>query len=129
MRAITYRRFSGPAAARPERNSRLVYNYGGADGILLRGEDGGAGQYMRRGMSFIDVDGPGHGGTLRHHKLYAPPDSERVAKAVIDYLVTRAGCRCRAHRSAWLKHGRLLRPALRDRRKAHQSGGGMEWRV
>jgi len=26
---------------------------------------------------------------LRHHKLYAPPDSERVAKAVIDYLVTR----------------------------------------
>jgi dienelactone hydrolase len=68
----------------------VVYNYGGADGILLRGEDGGAGQYVRRGMSFIDVDGPGHGGTLRHHKLYAPPDSERVAKAVIDYLGTRA---------------------------------------
>ena len=66
-----------------------VYNYGGADGILLRGEDGGAGQYVRRGMSFIDVDGPGHGGTLRYKKLYAPPDSERVAKAVIDYLVTR----------------------------------------
>ena len=68
----------------------VVYNYGGADGILARGEDGGAGQYVRRGMSFIDVDGPGHGGTLRHHKLYAPPDSERVAKAVIDYLGTRA---------------------------------------
>lgn len=68
----------------------VVYNYGGADGILLRGEDGGAGQYVRRGMSFIDVDGPGHGGTLRDNKLYAPPDSERVAKAVIDYLVTRS---------------------------------------
>jgi dienelactone hydrolase len=68
----------------------VVYNYGGADGILLRGEDGGAGQYVRRGMSFIDVDGPGHGGTLREKKLYAPPDSERVAKAVIDYLVTRS---------------------------------------
>ncbi|HEX9452951.1 MAG TPA: alpha/beta hydrolase, partial [Candidatus Binatia bacterium] len=67
----------------------VVYNYGGADGILLRGEDGGAGQYVRRGMHFIDVDGPGHGGTLRHHKLYAPADSERVAKAVVDYLVTR----------------------------------------
>jgi dienelactone hydrolase len=67
----------------------VVYNYGGADGILLRGEDGGAGQYVRRGMSFLDVDGPGHGGTLREKKLYAPPDSERVAKAVIDYLVTR----------------------------------------
>ncbi len=66
-----------------------VYNYGGADGILLRGLDGDAGQYVRRGMSFIDVDGPGHGATLREKKLYAPPDSERVAKAVIDYLVAR----------------------------------------
>jgi dienelactone hydrolase len=67
----------------------VIYNYSGADGILLRGEDGGAGQYVRRGMSFLDVDGPGHGGTLREKKLYAPPDSERVAKAVIDYLVAR----------------------------------------
>jgi dienelactone hydrolase len=67
----------------------VVYNYGGADGILLRGEDGGGGQYVRRGMSFLDVDGPGHGGTLREKNLYAPPDSERVAKAVIDYLVSR----------------------------------------
>jgi dienelactone hydrolase len=41
-------------------------------------------------MHFIDVDGPGHGGALRENKLYAPPDSERVAKAVIDYLATRA---------------------------------------
>ncbi|HXG51621.1 MAG TPA: CocE/NonD family hydrolase [candidate division Zixibacteria bacterium] len=67
----------------------VVYNYAGADGILLRGDDGGARQYVRRGMSFIDVDGPGHGGSLREKGLYAPPDSERVAKAVIDYLVTR----------------------------------------
>jgi dienelactone hydrolase len=67
----------------------VVYNYGGADGILLRGEDGGAGQYVRRGIHFIDVDGPGHGGALRERSLYAPPDSERVAKAVIDYLITR----------------------------------------
>ena len=79
-----------PGRGKPGSKLPVVYNYGGADGILLRGEDGGAGQYVRRGMSFIDVDGPGHGGTLRHHKLYAPPDSERVAKAVIDYLVTRA---------------------------------------
>ncbi|MDZ4344560.1 MAG: prolyl oligopeptidase family serine peptidase [Candidatus Binatia bacterium] len=91
---IPYEGHMLPALIWPGRGkagSRLpvVYNYGGADGILLRGEDGGAGQYVRRGMSFIDVDGPGHGGTLRHHKLYAPPDSERVAKAVIDYLVTR----------------------------------------
>jgi dipeptidyl aminopeptidase/acylaminoacyl peptidase len=78
------------SARGPSKSRRpVVYNYAGADGILLRGEDGGAGQYVRRGMSFLDVDGPGHGGTLREKNLYAPPDSERVAKAVIDYLVTR----------------------------------------
>jgi dienelactone hydrolase len=79
-----------PGRGKPGTRLPVVYNYGGADGILLRGEDGGAGQYVRRGMSFVDVDGPGHGGTLRYKKLYAPPDSERVAKAVIDYLVTRS---------------------------------------
>jgi dienelactone hydrolase len=79
-----------PGRGKPGTRLPVVYNYGGADGILLRGEDGGAGQYVRRGMSFIDVDGPGHGATLREKKLYAPPDSERVAKAVIDYLVSRS---------------------------------------
>jgi dienelactone hydrolase len=79
-----------PARGKAGARLPVVYNYGGADGILLRGEDGGAGQYVRRGMSFIDVDGPGHGSMLREKKLYAPPDSERVAKAVIDYLITRA---------------------------------------
>jgi hypothetical protein len=54
-----------PARGSAGRRCPVVYNYGGADGILLRGEDGGAGQYVRRGMSFIDVDGPGHGGALR----------------------------------------------------------------
>jgi len=78
-----------PGRGKPGSRLPVVYNYGGADGILLRGEDGGAGQYVRRGMSFIDVDGPGQGGTLREKKLYASPESERVAKAVIDYLVTR----------------------------------------
>src|SRR5262249_46383905 len=71
-----------PGRAKAGTRLPVVYNYGGADGILLRGEDGGAGQYIRRGMSFIDVDGPGHGSTLREKKLYAPPDSERVARAV-----------------------------------------------
>lgn len=78
-----------PGRGKPASRLPVVYNYGGADGILLRGEDGGAGQYVRRGMSFIDVDGPGQGGTLREKKLYASPESERVATAVIDYLVTR----------------------------------------
>ncbi len=79
-----------PGRGKPGTRLPVVYNYGGADGILLRGEDGGAGQYVRRSISFIDVDGPGHGGMLREKKLYAPPDSERVAKVVIDYLVTRS---------------------------------------
>lgn len=80
-----------PARGKAGTRSPVVYNYAGADGIMLRGDDGGAGanQYVRRGMAFIDVDGPGHGGTLRLKKLCAPPDSERVAKAVIDYLVSR----------------------------------------
>jgi hypothetical protein len=89
----------GPSGSRRP----VVYNYGGADGILLRGEDGGAGQYVRRGMSFLDVDGPGHGGTLREKKLYAPPDSARVAKAVIDYLINYSpGRRSQSHRPARL---------------------------
>jgi dienelactone hydrolase len=78
-----------PARGKAGPRFPVVYNYGGADGILLRGQDGEANQYVRRGMSFIDVDGPGHGATLREKKLYAPPDSERVARAVIDYLITR----------------------------------------
>jgi dipeptidyl aminopeptidase/acylaminoacyl peptidase len=78
-----------PARAKGAARFPVVYNYAGADGMLLRGEESGPQQYLRRGMSFIDVDGPGHGATLREKKLYAPPDSERVAKAVIDYLVTR----------------------------------------
>jgi dienelactone hydrolase len=79
-----------PARVAAGQRAPVVYNYAGADGILLRGDaGGGAGQFLARGMSFLDVDGPGHGGTLRLGKLYTPPDSERVVKAVIDYLVSR----------------------------------------
>lgn len=67
----------------------VVFAHGGADTFLLTGGDGGASAYQRRGMALIRVDTPGQGGTLRLKKIYAPPDTERVAKAVIDYLVTR----------------------------------------
>ena len=40
-----------PGRGKPGSKLPVVYNYGGADGILLRGEDGGAGQYVRRGIS------------------------------------------------------------------------------
>jgi len=96
---------------------------------LLRGEDGGAGQYVRRGMSFIDVDGPGQGGTLREKKLYASPESERVAKAVIDYLVTRTDVdpnRIGLHGSSM---GGVLWSAMRNHRKTDQGGGSLERRV
>ncbi len=78
-----------PARGRPGERLPVVYNYAGADGILHKGDDADWSPYVRRGMSFIDVDAPGHGGSLREKKLYAPPDSERVAGAVIDYLVSR----------------------------------------
>lgn len=77
-----------PARTPPGRKMPVVYSYGGADGILLGGETAG-GEYRARGMAYLAVDGPGQGGTLRVKKLYAPPDSERVAKAVVDYLVSR----------------------------------------
>lgn len=69
----------------------VVFNYLGADAFILSGQaDGGSGSYRARGISFLVVDGPGHGGSLRLKKLYAPPDSERYTKAVVDYLMTRS---------------------------------------
>lgn len=69
--------------------SPVIFNYSGADGILIRGTAQRGSQYLKRGIAFFDVDAPGHGGSLRLKKLCAPPDSERVSRAVIDYLVTR----------------------------------------
>jgi dienelactone hydrolase len=48
------------------------------------------GPYLARGMAIFVADLPGIGGSLRVNDLHAPPDVERVAKAVIDYLETRA---------------------------------------
>jgi dipeptidyl aminopeptidase/acylaminoacyl peptidase len=80
------------AARAPQgRKAPVVFNYGGADGMLMNGRaDGGSGQYRARGISFLDVDGPGQGWALRMDKIYASADTERYAKAVVDYLVTRA---------------------------------------
>lgn len=63
-----------------------IFAYGGADSAIY---GGGGGSYTARGLAYLAVDSPGQGGTLRLKHVYAPPDSERVAKAVIDYLVTR----------------------------------------
>jgi len=49
-----------------------------------------AGGYLARGMAYLAVDFPGQGGAMRLHDLHLPPDTERIAKAMIDYLETRA---------------------------------------
>src|ERR1700694_4788644 len=49
----------------------------------------GGGAYAARGMAYLALDFPGQGGALRLKDLHLPPDTERVAKAMIDYLVTR----------------------------------------
>ena len=84
------RGFFYPARVAAGRKAPVVFNYGGADGLLMNGRaDGSSAPYRARGMSFLDVDGPGQGGALRVDKIYASPDTERYAKAVVDYLVSR----------------------------------------
>ena len=118
-----------PARGKAGNKLPVVYNYGGADGILLRGEDGGAGQYVRRGMSFIDVDGPG---TRRHA---APSQTLRAARLRARRQscnrLSRHPARCRstAHRPARLEHGRLFRPALCHGGKKNQGHRRLERRV
>lgn len=77
--------FSRPRGAAGQRFP-TVYAYGGADSVTV---SGGGGAYTARGMAYLAVDGPGQGASLRIKRLYAPPDSERVAKVVVDYLVSR----------------------------------------
>ncbi len=55
-----------------------------AEATILNG-----GAYVTRGMAYLALDFPGQGGALRLKDLHLPPDTERIAKAMIDYLVTR----------------------------------------
>jgi dienelactone hydrolase len=48
-----------------------------------------SGAYLARGMAYLAVDFPGQGGALRLHDLHLPPDTDRIVKAMIDYLETR----------------------------------------
>jgi dienelactone hydrolase len=45
--------------------------------------------YTARGMAYLVVDFPGQGGAMRLHDLHLPPDTNRIVKALIDYLETR----------------------------------------
>jgi len=55
-----------------------------AEATILNG-----GAYINRGMAYLVVDFPGQGGALRTKDLHLPPDTDRIAKALIDYLQTR----------------------------------------
>jgi len=79
-----FRKPNGPAGKRYP----VVIAFQGADTMaeatILNG-----GSYGARGMAYFAMDFPGQGGALRLHDLHLPPDTERIAKAVIDYLETR----------------------------------------
>jgi dienelactone hydrolase len=50
---------------------------------------GAADEYRRRGISLLIVDHPGVGEALRLHNLHSIPETEKPAKAAVDYLETR----------------------------------------
>jgi dienelactone hydrolase len=79
-----FRKPNGPAGKR----FPVVIPFQGAD-TMMEATINGGGAYVARGMAYLAVDFPGQGGALRLKELHLPPDTERVAKAMIDYLETR----------------------------------------
>jgi dienelactone hydrolase len=80
-----FRKPNGPAGKRYP----AVIAFQGADTMAEATILGIAAAYVARGMAYLAMDFPGQGGALRLKDLHLPPDTERVAKAVIDYLETR----------------------------------------
>jgi dienelactone hydrolase len=79
-----FRKPGGPAGKR----FPVVIAFQGAD-TMAEATIMNAGSYAARGMAYFAMDFPGQGGALRLHDLHLPPDTERIAKAIIDYLETR----------------------------------------
>jgi dienelactone hydrolase len=73
----------------PGKKFPAVIAFQGADTMAEATILGGS-AYAARGMAYLAVDFPGQGGALRLKDLHLPPDTERIAKAMIDYLETRA---------------------------------------
>ena len=79
-----FRKPNGPAG----RRFPAMIAFQGADTMAEATiQNGGA--YVARGMAYLAMDFPGQGGALRLKDLHLPPDTERIAKAVIDYLEKR----------------------------------------
>ncbi|MBZ5697319.1 MAG: alpha/beta hydrolase [Acidobacteriia bacterium] len=72
----------------PGKKFPAVIAFQGAD-TMAEATIMGGGAYTARGMAYLAVDFPGQGGALRLKDLHLPPDTERVAKAMIDFLETR----------------------------------------
>src|SRR5579864_6523697 len=79
-----FRKPNGPAG----KKYPAVIPFQGAD-TMSEATIMGGGAYTARGMAYLALDFPGQGGALRLMDLHLPPDTERVAKAMIDYLETR----------------------------------------
>ena len=80
-----FRKPNGPAG----RRFPTVIAFQGAD-TMAENTIQNSGAYGARGMAYFAMDFPGQGGALRLKDLHLPPDTERIAKAVIDYLETRS---------------------------------------
>ena len=81
--------FRKPGGAPQGKKYPVVIAFQGADTMAEATIMGGAGAYLTRGMAYLAVDFPGQGGALRLKDLHLPPDTDRVIKAMIDYLQTR----------------------------------------
>ncbi len=80
--------FRKPGGA-PGTKFPVMIAFQGADTMAENTIMGGAGSYVARGMAYLAVDLPGQGAAMRLQHLALPPDPERLAKALIDYLETR----------------------------------------
>ena len=82
--------FRKPGGAQPGKKYPVVIAFQGADTMAEATIMGGAGAYLARGMAYLALDFPGQGGALRLKDLHLPPDTDRVIKAMIDYLESRS---------------------------------------
>jgi dienelactone hydrolase len=85
----TLRGFFRKPGGAPGTKFPVVMGFQGADSMAHNTIQGGAGSYVSRGMAYLVLDVPGQGWAMRVDNLALPPDTERLAKVMIDYLETR----------------------------------------
>jgi dienelactone hydrolase len=82
--------FRRPGGGAPGTKFPVVVGFQGADSMAENTIMGGAGSFVSRGMAYLVVDVPGQGDAMRLQGLALPPDTERIARVLIDYLATRS---------------------------------------